>query len=334
MSKKVIGIDVGKKDLYLAHKYFTTTGKVKVKRKKFSNNLKGYKALIEWSKNIAKKEGSKSLHFIMEATGVYYEGIAYFLFEKGFAVSVINPSYIKSFANSSGVRTKTDQKDALVLVEYGEAMKPELWSPPAEEYRVLLNLCRAISSLKNRRDAVSNRIESLKSSRVIAQAVLEEEERLFNEINKSIKRLEKQIREHVNKYPSLKKETKLLMSINGVGWNTAVLMVAIMEGGRRFKSAKEAAAYLGLSVQEYTSGTSVKKRSRLSKKGAKDIRKALYFPAITAVRCNADVKALYERLLKRGKLKMVAIGAAMRKLVHICFGVLKNKTAFQPQTIG
>ena len=101
MSKKVIGIDVGKKDLYLAHKYFTTTGKVKVKRKKFSNNLKGYKALIEWSKNIAKKEGSKSLHFIMEATGVYYEGIAYFLFEKGFAVSVINPSYIKSFANSS-----------------------------------------------------------------------------------------------------------------------------------------------------------------------------------------------------------------------------------------
>jgi len=324
MHKKIIGIDVGKKELQIAHKYQTSGGKFKVQREKFPNSLKGHVALLGWAEKIANKEGKEDIHFIMEATGVYYEGIAIFLHDAGCNVSVVNPRYVKSFAASCGVRTKTDSKDALVLVEYGSAMHPDLWTPPPPEYRILLSYHRAIDSLKQRRTAILNRIEALEISHTAPGPILEEERRLLVEVNESIKRLEQQIKSHVGKHPGLKKEVGLLMTISGIAWITAVLLVAVMEGGRRFKRAREAAAYLGLSVSEKLSGTSLKGRSRLSKRGPGDIRKALYFPAITAVRYNPDVKVLYNRLIQRGKVKMVAIGAAMRKLVHIAFGVLKH----------
>ena len=328
MHKKIIGIDVGKKELHTAHKYQTSNGKFKVKRKKFPNTLKGHTALLAWAKKIANKEGKEHVHFIMEATGVYYEGIATFLHDASSMISVLNPKYVKSFAESFGVRTKTDSKDALVLVEYGSAMHPDLWTPPPPEYRILLSYHRAIDSLKQRRTAILNRIEALEISHTAPSPILEEERRLLVEVSESIKRLEQQIKSHIRRHPGLKKEVELLMTISGIAWITSVLLVAVMEGGSRFKSAREAAAYLGLSVRENLSGTSLKGRSRLSKRGPGDIRKALYFPAITAVRYNPDVKALYNRLVQRGKVKMVAIGAAMRKLVHIAFGVLKHKRAY------
>ncbi|MGA1826470.1 MAG: transposase, partial [bacterium] len=138
------------------------------------------------------------------------------------------------------------------------------------------------------------------------------------------------IRLHLDMHPKVKKEVKLLETIAGVGWITSVLLTAIMAGGARFKSAREAAAYVGLSVRENQSGNFCG-RSRLSKQGPPEIRKALYWPAITAIRHNPDVIDLYNRLTKRGKCNMVVIGAAMRKLVHIAFGVLKHGTKYTAQ---
>ncbi len=326
---KYIGIDVGKLDLHAVYKNITKGGKLKVKYRAFVNDAKGVLSLIRWAKKSVKS--NQVVQVCMEATGSYHELCATMLYDDGLSVSVLNPARTKAFGDSIGVRTKTDAKDAHVLAEYGEALHPPLWVPPSKEYRKLMDFVRAIDSRQKEKVRILNRIESFQARIDLPSAILEEEEQILQEIEASIKRLEHAIDSHIDQHPNLKEDVNLVETIKGVGLKTSYMFVALMSGGQRFGSAREAAAYVGLSVRERKSGTSVRGVSRLSKRGDSTIRKALYWPAITATRCNADVKALYVRLLAKGKAKMVAIGAAMRKLVHIAFGVLKNRTPYVPQ---
>ncbi len=135
----------------------------------------------------------------------------------------------------------------------------------------------------------------------------------------------------IDPHPTLQHDHQLLQSIPGVGPVLATFMVALLYHGERFDSAAQVAAYVGLIPVEYQSGTSVRKPPRLSKAGPALLRAKLYWPAVVASRHNPDVRHLYQRLLARGKCKMAAIGAAMRKLLHICFGVIKHQTPYQPQ---
>jgi len=326
---RFVGVDVGKQELHVAYKHTTKGGKLKVKHRQFANNADAIMKLVAWvNKSFAPGEVAQ---FIMEATGSYHELAATTLAEQGYRVSVVNPARTKSFGESIGVRTKTDAKDALVLAEYGEALHPPVWEAPPKEYQVLMDYLRAIGSRKKEKIRIQNRIESMKVRVDFPAEIVAEEERILQELEESIKRLEKAIEDHVDNYSGLKDEVKLVETIKGLGLKTSLLFVALMSGGSRFNSAREAASYVGLSVTERQSGTSVHGRSRLSKRGDGEVRKALYWPAVTAIRFNVDVKALYERLRAKGKPKMVAIGAAMRKLVHIAFGVLKHRTPYVPQ---
>jgi transposase len=326
---KYIGIDVGKLDLHAVYKHTTRGGKLKVKYRQFANDPKGISALSRWAKKSTK--ANQVVQFCMEATGSYHELCATMLHDEGLRVSVLNPARTKAFGESIGVRTKTDAKDAHVLAEYGEALHPPLWEAPLKEYRKIMDFIRAIESRQKEKVRILNRIESFDSRVDLPAAILVEEERVLKELEASIKRLEGAIEDHIDNHPNLKSDVKLVATIKGVGLKTSYMFVSLMSGGSRFGSAREAASYVGLSVKERKSGTSVRGTSRLSKRGDSTIRKALYWPAITATRYNADVKALYVRLLAKGKPKMVAIGAAMRKLVHIAFGVLKNRTPYIPQ---
>lgn len=323
-----VGIDIGKKELHVAYEYNSSKGRIRFRKRKFANTFSGFNKLEDFAK---KKVGKgENIHFIMEATGIYHEEVAAYVYEQGHRVSVLNPSRVKAFGQSIGVRTKTDDKDPSVLVQFGKSLSPALWMPPPEKYKKLLIFYRAIEMRKKQRTALINRIEALRVAKDSPEVVLEEEIALFDIVEKSIKRMEKEIRLHLDLHPKVKKEIELLETIDGIGWITAVLLAAIMAGGSRFKSAREAASYAGLSVKEYQSGN-FWGRSRLSKQGPPEIRKALYWPAITATRSNPDVIDLYNRLINRGKCKMAAIGAAMRKLVHIAFGVLKHRTKYASQ---
>jgi transposase len=330
---KYIGIDVGKLDLHAVYKNITKGGKLKVKYRAFSNDPKGIIALSKWARNSV--QSTQVVQVCMEATGSYHELCATMLHDEGLRVSVLNPARTKAFGDSIGVRTKTDAKDAHVLAEYGEAIHPPLWVPPSKEYRKLMDFIRAIESRQKEKVRILNRIESFQARVDLPPAILAEEKRMLKELEASIKRLERAIENHIDQHPNLKEDVKLVETIKGVGLKTSYMFVSLMSGGSRFGSAREAASYVGLSVRERKSGTSVRGTSRLSKRGDSYIRKSLYWPAITATRYNADVKALYVRLLGKGKAKMVAIGAAMRKLVHIAFGVLKHRTPYIPQvTVG
>jgi transposase len=156
-------------------------------------------------------------------------------------------------------------------------------------------------------------------------------EELLAHLDEQIKRIERLIREHLDSHPDLKRQSDLLDSIPGIGATTAAVLLAEVPDILQYKSARQVAALAGLVPRERQSGSSVRGRVRMSKIENSRLRKALYFPAITALRCSPFFRHWSEGLRQRGKSKMAVIGAAMRKLVHLAYGVLKTGRPFDPE---
>lgn len=320
----VIGIDISKAKLDCAWLRENN----KVKSKVFSNQIEGWKALISWAEKNT-KENATQLHFVMEATGVYHENFAAWLYDQGANVSIVNPAYVKHYAQGIGVRTKNDKKDSIVLARYGEKESPLLWQPAPLEIRTLKALLVRLDAVEKDLLRENNRLEKSTFTET-PTAVLESIEHAIEFLKKERTNLEKLIEEHLNKHEKLKSDNALLKTIPGVGPVIAQRMVMIV-GGHQFNSASQCAAYLGLIPVEKESGSSIRGRSRLAKNGNPTIRAKLYMAAVSAKQYNPDIKAQYERLTGKGKSKKSALGAAMRKLVQICFGVLKHQQPYQPQ---
>lgn len=324
--KNVIGIDVSKKKLDSLWLRDVDNRKVKVKVQ--GNTPVGHKQLLAWA---AKQTGSpvEDILFVMEATGIYHERLAYTLYEAGAQVAVLNPAQVRDYAKGIAVRTKTDKKDSLVLALYGSKEPVRLWQPEPEAVRRLKALMSRLSALEEDIRREKNRLEKAQISQGTG-AVEDSIHTVLAGLEQEKSRLEKLIDEHIGGHPQLKKDQQLLETIPGVGKVLGRYMMTVFRS-RDFSSAGQMAAYLGTVPVEYQSGTSVNRRPRLSKAGNATIRAKLYLPAVVASRYNPVAKALYERLLARGKPPMAAIGAVMRKLVHICFGVLKHQQAYSPQ---
>lgn len=325
---KVIGIDVSK--LKLDCVWIRDLAGMKVKSKVQANTPAGHQALIDWA---MKQTGEviTGLHFVMEATGVYHEALAYALHDAGARVSVVNPARIRDYAKSLGSQTKTDKKDSVIIARYGMTQSPQLWLPERVEVRQLKALIARCDAVKQDIRRELNRMEKAQVSAVSTE-VYTSIETVHAQLEAERKRLESLIDNHIDRHPGLKEDRALLESIPGVGPVISQQMVAVIRS-RSFNWASECAAFLGLVPIERESGSSVRGRPRLSKQGDGRIRAKLYMAAVVATRHNPDIRRQYNRLLKRGKSKMSAIGAAMRKLVHICFGVLKHQTPYRPQPV-
>lgn len=318
----ILGIDVAKAKLDCALLDPTTD---KRRTKTITNDTKGFKLLAEWldKHSVALTE----MHAVLEATGIYHEAIALWLADAGVTVSITNPAQVRDFARGLAVRTKTDGVDSVVLARYGALVKPEPWIPPPPEVRELKALLARLEALETDVRRELNRQEKATVSGV-PKLVQQSLDAHLAVLKKEIVRLQTAIDDHIDRYPGLKADRERLLSIPAVGEKTANRMLAILRS-RTFKSAEQVAAFLGLVPVEYQSGSSVLRRPHLSKNGDAKTRAVLYMAAIVATRHNPDIKALYERLCARGKAKMAAIGAAMRKLVHLCFGVLKHQQMYR-----
>ncbi len=298
----------------------------KRKTKVVQNSKAGVADLLSW---IAKQHVSAGeLHVVMEATGVYHEQAALNLADAGVSVSIVNPAQINDFGKGLAVRTKTDGVDSFVLARYGALLKPSAWTPPAPEARTL-------QALLSRRDAIAQDLQRERNRQEKAEATDTPElirQSLADSIeflSRQLKQLQKDIDQHINRHPGLKNDYRLLQTIPAVGPQVGSNMLSVIHG-HDFHSAEQLAAYLGLVPVERQSGSSVMGRARLSKAGPARIRAVLYMAAIVATRYNPHVRAVYERMLARGKSKMSALGAAMRKLVHLCFGVIKTQRPYEP----
>jgi transposase len=316
MTQTVLGIDISKKDFYVS----LLTESRATKPKKFTNNTQGFESLYNW----LKQQSVVELHACMEATSIYGEALAEFLHQAGYQVSIVNPARIKGFAKSELLRTKTDSVDAALIARFCAAIKPALWTPMAPEVKELQALLRRLESLNEMVTSERNRLET--ATATVAALTLEHLEYLQQQ-QELIKQL---ISDHFNQHPHLKQQRELLTSIPGIGDLTASILLAEIGEVSDYDNARQLAAYAGLTPSERSSGTSVKGKTRLSCTGNVRLRKALYMPAVVAMRHNPLLKAMSERLLGRGKVKMQVIGALMRKLVHLAFGILKSQKPFDP----
>lgn len=317
MEKKgYLGIDISKKSFAVALKR-----EEKYKHKSFSNEEKGYEELKKWLESNETKE----VHCCMEATGVYGERLAEYLYEQGYEVSVENPVKISLYAKSQLSRNKTDKADAKIIAQYCEAYKPKLYTPVPKEVKEFKELTRHLTELKEAKTQQTNRLEAVRS-KIVEESI----KAVLKPIEEQIEKVEKLISKHIDSDPSLKADKELLKTIPGIADTTASLLIAEIPEIKNFSCAKKLAAFTGLSPSQHTSGTSVRKKTRICKIGNSRIRKALYFPAITAMRHNPIIAAFSKRLADKGKHKFAIICACMRKLLHLAFGVLKSGLAFDP----
>lgn len=295
----------------------------KLRHKVFPNNPEGFSQLSDW----LEKLGINKAHACMEATGTYGDSLAAYLHERDHTVSVVNPAAIKAYAQSHLSRTKTDRVDGALIAGFCSERRPPAWCPPEPEVRELQALVRRLESLIEMRTAEENRL----SSGISVQTVRASVEELIAHLSEQIERTQKLIREHIDSHPGLRRQSELLDTIPGIGETTAAALLAEVPDILQYKSARQVAAFAGLVPRERQSGSSIRGRVRLSKIGNARLRKALYFPAVTAIRCSPFFQAWVEGLRQRGKSKMAVIGAVMRKLVHLAYGVLKTGKPFDPE---
>jgi transposase len=310
-----LGIDVSKEKLDVC---LLSQDSDKAKHRQFDNGQKGSECLLKWLKSHAVSE----LHVCMEPTATYGEAVAEYLHACGFTVSMVNPAKISAFAKALLKRAKTDKLDAEVIALFCKRMSPAPWEPQAEEVRHLRNLTRRLQTLKGMRQQEHNRLEGADQHAAASIA------RVLDAIGAEIELCELQIKNHVSGSASLKRQVKLLCTIPGIGATTAWLLLSEIGDANRFQSARHLAAFAGLVPRKEMSGRSINRPARMMKAGNVFIRKALFMPALVAAYHNPALSPVYQNLLQRGKSKMSAIGAIMRRLLHIVYGVLHHDTPF------
>jgi transposase len=314
-----VGIDVSKLKLDVARLRLG-----KVRNKVFGNDRTGFRALAAWlgEDNITPSQA----HICMEATGPYSEALAVWLSDEGWLVSVVNPARVKGFAQSELTRNKTDKADAALLARFCSALAPERWCAPSPAVRQLRSLVERLQALKDMHQQEMNRMEAANASDdQLAKVYIAEH---VNYLEAAIKRLQSDIDDHIAGQPELSVDAKLLTSIPGLGNVTVAKVLAYAGDISRFDSAKALSAFAGVCPQQRLSGTSVKGRTLVSKRGHADLRKALYMPGMVAMRYNPLIKEMAQRLKAKGMVPKAIIAAAMHKLAHLIYGVLKTRQPF------
>jgi len=314
----VLGIDVSKNTIDVS-----MSGSNKVRARSFANSADGWRHLLAWL--ISQK--IQRVHACLESTGRYSIGIASALYEAGHVVSIVNPAQIRDFARTKLGRNKTDGVDASHIREYCELFKPQPWAPASEAHRRLgeLQTIRAgiiagLTEWKNRKnsgmiDAVAQSLADVTISHFTGQ----------------LGAVDEAITQTIDNDPVLRRKRDLLLTISGVGKTLAGVVLAELPGPDVLRSGAEVVAYAGLNPRLHQSGTSIDRMTRISKIGNAVLRAALYMPAMSAMQHNPAIVALVARLKSRGRLKPKQIVvAAMRKLLVLCFGVLKTGKPFDP----
>lgn len=321
MSKPILGVDVSKLDLSISllvnKKYYQT---------KIDNNQQGFKELGKW----LQKHEVTAVTACMEATGSYGRSFADFLYHNGHDVSVVNPSCINAFAKSKLSRHKTDKVDSMIIAEFASKNDLVLYAPKDKVLQELQDLYRCCQNLKGQHAQVQNYLENKDH---LPKSVCTTYNKLEKHITKEIKNIELAIDHVLSNNIDLRQKVENMQTIPGIGKTTAVAILAESPELESFSSARELAAYAGLTPKHRTSGTSVRSKTSISKIGSPKLRKALYFPAIVAKNHNPLFKEFTQKLLSKGKPAKVIIVAIMRKLLHIIFGVVKNKTPFNPNLV-
>ena len=287
--------------------------------REFSNTAAGHQALLGWLQS-----AGRGLRVCLEATGLYGLDLALTLEAAGVAVMVANPRAVRHFAQAMMQRSKTDRLDAEVLTEYAARLPFQPWHPPSPAALKLRAVARRLEDLTEMHAAEKNRLHAASLSAALPSILRRDVQRSLENLERAVQRLTRAAQEFIVADPPLAERYALLLSIPGLGPTSALHVLAELLLLAPDLDVRQWVAYAGLDPRHYTSGSSVHKPARISKAGNKHLRRALYMPALVASQHDPRLGGFYQRLLARGKTKMQALVAVMRKLLHAIFGIFKH----------
>lgn len=331
-TRQCLGLDVSKDKLDACFSKLCADQSVKIQgTREFSNTPQGWNAVASWA-NRFRKDAAIPFVVVLEATGVYHEGVAYHLKGSGFSVSVTLPNKSKNYARSLNVKTKTDRADAQVLARMGLERKMDVWQGPSGTLRTLKRLTRERDALLEHKTAVSNQLHATCHEHRAERQIIQRRQQHIAFLNAQIKAVETQIEQVLDGDAELRQRIENVCTIKGVGTLSAVCVVAEANGFDLIENKSQLVGYAGYDVVDRQSGTSVRGKTRISKKGNSHIRKALHFPALTASRHEPKLKNLYERVGARNpKVRMVGAVAVQRKLLVLIYTLYKTNKPFDSQ---
>lgn len=321
MNEKInhCGIDVSSETLDL---YFINKEGIH-QHLQIANTVTGFRKML--------KEAGTEAHFVMEATGVYHLNLIFFLQEKNIRFSIVNALKIKRYIQMHLERNKSDKKDAKRIYEYGVDCRPEMYSMPDSSYFECRSLNNAIHDLTKEITKFSNQMHSLKKCPYDTKSTEKSFERILKKLKEEKQNLESELQE---KLIIWNQETlELVSSVKGIGKRAAAELLIYTQGFKDMNSYKQLISYAGLSPTEFRSGSSIRGRVRICKQGGKQLRHILYMCALNAKKTNAQCRALFDRLVEKGKNKKAAVIAVCNKLLKIVFGVLKNREFYHENFI-
>ena len=326
----VFGIDISKDDLHVCAKEKTADGKVTIRGShSFPNNQKGFIELQLWASKREKE--SFLVKYIMEATGTYYENLAYYLSETGKAVSVVLANKIKHFAKSLNVKTKTDKVDSAIIAEIGIERELPLWVPLTPKYKELRDLCRELLSLKREITRAMCQRHAMSYSHEKTASVVQIKEEQIEFYAQAILRIELEIKRIIGEDVQLKQKVDRIAKVKGLGLVTIVIVLCETNGFLLFNNIRQVVSYSGLDIEMKESGN-FKGKTRISKRGNARIRQCLFMPALCATNHNEKIKELYERIIDRNPLiKRKGVVAGMRKLLILIYVLWKKEEDYDPK---
>jgi transposase len=327
--KQVLGTDVAQKELVvcLGRMHDDWTPELYA-RHVFPNNLKGFNALLSWVKK--NTDSSVAVSFVMEATGVYHESFAYFLDEHNLAVSIVLPNKISNYVRTLAINTITDKTAADAICQFGLERKLDNWQSPHPTYGSIKQLTRERDQIIAERTVCKNQLHAEVSQAFPNRSSKKRLEERIKLLEKHAGQINEELKVMVAADPEIKNNVNLLCTIPGVGTLTACTILAETNGFELIRSKKQLTSYAGLDVREKQSGTSVKGKPRISKKGNRFLRKAMHLPALAAIRHNNRYKAIFARIVQKQGIKMKAAVAVQRKLLELSYIIFKTQKPFDP----
>jgi transposase len=327
--KQVVGIDISK-DSFDAQ--FAVTDEKQQQRfvalAKFCNTLPGFRKLSRWAKKMA-GSSTAPLWFVMEATGVYHEHLAYYLAEQHQRVTIVLPTKMKNYVRSLDIKSKTDRLDARAIAQFGLERMLQPWQAPSTQLRILKALVREYDAATEQLTKIKNQLHAKDHSyqpAIQTLARLEAQHKLYEA---QLKAIEVEIRALVEDDDDLRARIGNITSAQGVGFMTAVRVIGETNGFALITNAKQLTSYAGFDIRIKQSGLRSGKPS-ISHKGNSNLRRALFMPALAATRCNPALRRFYLRLVQSKGNKMVALVAVARKLLCLIYALWRDNVPYQP----
>jgi transposase len=325
--KQVLGIDVAQKELVvcLGRMHDDWTPELYSNRT-FANSKKGFDAMVKWVKKLTTED--TAVRYLMEATGVYHESLAYYLEGKGYEISVVLPNKISNYVRTLEVKTITDKTASEAIARFGLERKLDRWKRPKQIFKSLKQLTRERDQIVETRTLAKNQLHAEMAEAFPNPSSLHRIKALIKFLDKQVAEILKELTELVKQDDQVNESIGLICSIPGVGRLTAATVLAETNGFELIRNKRQLTSYAGLDVKEKQSGTSIKGKPRISKKGNRHLRKAMHLPALAAIRHEKKFKAVFVRLVSKHGIKMKAAVAVQRKLLEMIYTVYSKNIAY------